>query len=675
MQVRLSRHGVNVVTLVAMVLALLAVQIRANAQSVVPGGNLPAGAQDFVPLRGHVASEPFAARAISHTSAQTMVPLAVALPLHNEAGLDQLLTRLYNPKDPQFGHFLSSADFAQQFAPTASEYGDVVRYLRGMGLSVTATHPNRLIVDVVGSASVVERAFGTKLNNYNAADGRQFFAPSSEPLVASGMASKISAIVGLDSSAHWTTHASAMVSDVPAVVQSWQVGHGPGNAMTPADIAKVYSLTGLTLKGSTTANNGAGQTIALFELDGYRPADIANYVSYYKLRSVPLQNVYVDGYGGGAGSNAGEVTLDIELAMAVAPGAVKIMVYEAPNTSSAVIDEYNRIASDNIAKQVSTSWGLPELSVGSANKNAESNIFKQMAAQGQSMFAASGDSGAYDNRSSLSVDDPSSQPYVTSVGGTHLSVHSDGTYYAETSWNNGSIAAGAGGGGVSQYWAKPTWQGSYGVSKTNRNVPDVSLAGDPYTGYSVYYNGAWWIYGGTSCAAPLWAAYTALANQQRAAAGKTPIGFFNTAIYSIAAGARYSADFHDVADGSTNLYYPAIKGYDNSTGWGSFNGGALLTDIAGLASIPTLSISGGPSVGASMTSATISWSTNLAANSSVSFGGTAASLTRSLSSSTAGTSHRITLTGLLHRRTYYYVVASANATGKVTTAVKYFTTQ
>ena len=663
MQVNLDRRCVNTFVIVTMVFTIFAVQIKAIAQT------------GWVPLRGHAATEPISAHLISHTSAQTMVPLAVALPLHNEAALDDLLRRLYDPKDPLFGHFLTGTDFVQRFGPTAAEYADVVRYLQGMGLSVTGTHPNRLVVDVVGTASTVERAFGTNLYNYNAADGRQFFAPSSEPLVAAGIASKISAIVGLDSSAHWTTHAGGLTAQASAEFNPFQIGHGPGGALTPDNIMTAYNLKGLTLKGTTTANNGAGQTIALFELDGYKASDIAAYVSHYSLRSVPLQNVLIDGYGGAAGSNGGEVTLDIELAMALAPGAVKILVYEAPNTSAAVIDEYNRIASDNAAKQVSTSWGLPEMSVSSASKNAENNIFKQMAAQGQSMFAASGDSGAYDNRSTISVDDPSSQPYVTSVGGTRLAVNTDGTYKSETTWNGGSISAGAGGGGVSAYWGKPTWQGSYGVSKTNRNVPDVSLDSDPYTGYSVYYNGAWWIYGGTSCAAPLWAAYTALVNQQRAAAGRASIGFFNGAIYSVAPGARYSTDFHDILDGSTNLYYPAIKGYDNSTGWGSFNGGNLLTDLAGITVIPTLAISGGPAVGAAVTTATVSWSTNVSANSTVSYGGSASSLTRNVISSTASTAHKLTLTGLLHRRTYYFTVTSANASGKVTTAVKYFTTQ
>jgi len=114
-----------------------------------------------------------------------------------------------------------------------------------------------------------------------------------------------------------------------------------------------------------------------------------------------------------------------------------------------------------------------------------------------------------------------------------------------------------------------------------RNVPDISLNADPETGYAIYYRGEWYIYGGTSCAAPLWAAFTARINQQRELNGLSPLGFANPMLYQFA-GSHYATDFHDVADGSTNLYYPAVRGYDAATGWGSFNGGNLLYDLAGL---------------------------------------------------------------------------------------------
>ena len=121
-----------------------------------------------------------------------------------------------------------------------------------------------------------------------------------------------------------------------------------------------------------------------------------------------------------------------------------------------------------------------------------------------------------------------------------------------------------------------------------RNVPDVSLNADPRTGYSVYFsdpvNGPdWFVIGGTSAAAPLWAAFTALVNQQRVVGGRPLLGFPNPTLYQIAAGPNYGTDFHDIADGSNNLFFNAGPGYDNATGWGSFNGANLLNELGGTA--------------------------------------------------------------------------------------------
>ena len=150
------------------------------------------------------------------------------------------------------------------------------------------------------------------------------------------------------------------------------------------------------------------------------------------------------------------MTLDIELQIALAPGASKIIVYEGPNSNTGVVDTYNRIATDNLAKQISTSWGLSEGQSSAAVISSENAAFQQMAAQGQSIYAASGDSGAYDNGSTLSVDDPASQPYMVGVGGTQLFVNSGETYNHETTWNvNGTVSGGAGGGGVSSSGAFP----------------------------------------------------------------------------------------------------------------------------------------------------------------------------------------------------------------------------
>ena len=275
-------------------------------------------------------------------------------------------------------------------------------------------------------------------------------------------------------------------------------GTGPGSAFAPSDIRTAYHVP--------SNLDGSGQVLGLFELDGYNASDITTYEQQFGLPNVPLENVMVDGAGGSAGGGAAEVTLDIELMAALAPKASKILVYEGPNSDQGMLDVYSRIASDNLAKSVSSSWGSGEDSVTSSFLQSENTIFMQMAAQGQTIYSAGGDSGAYDDGgSSLVIDDPSGQPYVTAVGGTSLTTNSDGSYSKETTWNDSS---GAGGGGVSTVWTIPSWQKGVGFSSnkgssTMRNIPDVSLNSDIDTGYAIYTGGSWGTWGGTSAAAPL----------------------------------------------------------------------------------------------------------------------------------------------------------------------------
>jgi len=534
-----------------------------------------------VSLHGHIPAIVDSAQRLNAVAAEEQVSLALVLPLRHQDQLADLLHRLYTPGDAMYGKYLTPDQFVQQFSPSHADYEAAITFAQANGLRVTGTHVNRTVLDVVGNARSVERAFSVQLHHYQAKSGRIFRAPSNEPQIPAQLAGHLAAVVGLDTAGVWKTHTRekpAVAAPVGgAKAQSLptprQIGSGPGGGLTPSDIKAAYSLNGI-------GSNGAGQTLGLFELTGYTASDITAYEAYYNLPNVPIQNVLVDGFSGAATSGADEVTLDIELQIALAPSASKIYVYEGPNSNAGVVDTYNRIATDNLAKSVSTSWGLSENSMSSSVRNAENQAFQQMAAQGQSIFAASGDAGAYDNGVSITVDDPASQPYMTGVGGTALAtVSAGGAWKAETTWNSGSISAGAGGGGISTVWAKPAYQSTFGQSATFRNVPDVSLASDPNTGYSVYYAGGWRVYGGTSCAAPLWSAFVACVNQSRVAAAKGTLGFANPLLYQLGVSANYKNDFHDIADNSTNLFYHATAGYDNATGWGTINGVGLFADL------------------------------------------------------------------------------------------------
>ena len=611
---------------------------------------------------------------VSRLDASRTISLAFSLPLRHQAELQDLLHGLSDPQDARCGSFLTPQQFAERFSPTPAQYSQAIAYAKSVGLTITGTHPNRTLVDVSAPVSLIERAFSLHLLVYQSQrDGRYFYAPDAEPRVPAALASVFTGIVGLDNAARWHPHlqarpVSAIAAPLDTYAQPQQTGSGPYGGLTPSDIKAAYSL-------SSAAQNGSGQTLGLFELDGYTASDITAYESYYfpQTAAVPLQKVLVDGYSGAAGSGADEVTLDIELQVALAPRASKIFVYEGPNSDTGVVDTYNKIATDNLAKQISTSWGEAEYYPSSATLSSENQAFQQMAAQGQSIYGAAGDHGAYDDGTSLGVDDPASQPYMVGVGGTSLTTSgAGGAYGSETTWNRGSASSGAGGGGQSIVWNIPDYQS--GVvsaaskgSATMRNVPDVSLDADPYTGYSIYFNGGWNIYGGTSCAAPLWAAFTALVNQQRALNGQMPLGFADTPIYTLAQSSSYGADFHDIADGSTNLSYPAVTGYDDATGWGSFSGAALLADLSGGAapSSPALPLAPtGLTAAAGKGQVLLNWTASTGATGYNVYRGTTpgGESATPLKTNLTGTAYADA--GLAGNMPYYYRVTATNSAGE-----------
>ena len=257
-----------------------------------------------------------------------------------------------------------------------------------------------------------------------------------------------------------------------------------------------------------------------------------------------------------------------------------------------------------------------------------------MASLGQSLFVAAGDDGAYDDGTDLSVSGDASPPFCTAVGGTKLTVTNTGTatapvlaFMAESAWGNAAEKdalhpkGGGGGGGISNYWPKPFYQYQNTANRTGpigdggsltpamRDLPDVALNADPATGYAIYIGADtptpapnnFLVIGGTSAAAPLWAAFTLLVNEGRALGGGAeptgslpstpshPVGFANPLLYSIYFGeyGNYGNDFHDISDKTTNLYYQALPGYDDATGLGSFNGASLLADMIAAGSSST----------------------------------------------------------------------------------------
>ncbi len=603
-----------------------------------------------------------AARRVESVSATATIPMIITLPLRNQEALKTFIRRVSDPADPLYGHFLTPREFTEKFGPTQADYDAVAAYVLRQGFKITATHPNRTLINISASAAAVETAFKLRLNMYRTPQGRRFYAPDSGPEVPASIASRISGVIGLDNATRWHPHSYFVSAADAALRMPNQIGHGQGGGLTPADIEKAYNLTGVSAKG-------AGQVLGILDFAGYNASDISEYTNYYNLPAVLLQDVHIDGFSPDPQNDTSEATLDIELQIALAPDVKKIVIYEAPNSDVGVVHAFNKIATDNLATQISTSWGSSELQTSQTVLDGENAALQQMAAQGQSFFSSTGDRGAYDDTSDptlLSVDDPGSQPYIVGTGGTKLFLYSDGTYNYESTWNtNGTADAGAGGGGVSAVWRIPTWQQGIGsaASSAMRNVPDVSLDADLDNGYSIYYDGGWWVFGGTSCAAPLWAAFTARVNQVRAENGMPVLGFANPLLYAIAASPKYDTDFHDIENGTDNLYYVAGTGYDNATGWGSFNGAHLLADLAQPVDPVTPATPADFAATAGDGRVNLSWRASTGAASYNVYRGTAPGGEGITPIRTGITETAYTDTTVTNGVTYYYQVAAANTSG------------
>ncbi|HLJ33882.1 MAG TPA: S53 family peptidase [Ktedonobacteraceae bacterium] len=512
--------------------------------------------------------------------------LSVSLQLRNRNELDSLLNTLYDPMSSQYHQYLTPEQFSQLFAPTSNEVQQVTAYLQSHGLTVISVASNNLLIDATGTVAQAQQAFNTQINMYQLGM-HTFYANANAPSVPSAISPLVASINGLDNSSQpqplyqrmSREHAQLLVQQHIGQIKHTKQFATP-NGYGPNDLAGAYGAATLHSMGML----GDNQTVALYELDGYLPNDIAQYAKMYNLGNPNLSNVLVDGFPGTAGQNAVEVELDIELMAAMAPHANQL-VYEGPNTPQGMNDTYNKIVTDNRAQIVSISWGLCETSSSPGELQTLDNIFKQGAAQGMSFFAAAGDSGAYDCAdTNLAVDSPASDPYVTSVGGTTLQVN-NGTYGSETVWSNPhSISHGpegaGGGGGLSKTFKQPSWQVGPGVknsySNGYRQVPDVTANADTSTGYAMYCTvtnsgcnaNGWLVIGGTSGAAPVWSGSVALINQYLQANGQKRIGFANPTLYMLFNAQQGFPAFHDITTGN-NLYYPATAGYDLASGMGS----------------------------------------------------------------------------------------------------------
>jgi subtilase family serine protease len=602
----------------------------------------------------------------------------VALAPRDEAGLNAELQSVYTKGSSQYGKYLGAGQFDAQYAPAASTVAAITNYLHGEGLSVAKTD-SPFLLQAKGSSAQIQHAFSTTLNNYVDPHGTRYFSNSKQVYLPSTLASSVQGVIGLSNTVreqsqairpeHTARKASKQSSAssscestyptaqwlfdayVSAEPLSYGYGGGPDCAgLTPQQTNSIYGAPNAGPRAK-----GQGVSTAVFELSAYQASDIAAWAKqfYGSGYHVNITNVTVDGgplnpvcpsgdtcpaqYNGYSGDI--EVDADIEQELAVAPDA-NLYVYNAPNdeTGQTELDEYTKIAQQDKVDSISSSWGECENDAGEAYAQAENTVFEQMALQGQSVFSSAGDTGAFDcirsdGTTVVNVDDPASQPWVTSVGGTSLetdnpktSTHPGYPSGTETVWNDENLCSeqgaaadndnqggyfwcantGAGGGGASQFWSEPFYQkGAIHDTTRAREVPDVSADADEFTPYAEYCTGSsatpestcatinggggWFGIGGTSLSSPLWGALIA----DRDAYQGYRTGNINPLVYSLSRAGLAGWYLHDIAAPSASAKKAAAKegvtlatnnglfstgyGYDQATGLGTPKFAAIIT--------------------------------------------------------------------------------------------------
>lgn len=499
-------------------------------------------------------------------SPTTPVSFRVVLQPNHADELNQLLQAQQDVTSPLYHHYLRTGAFAAYFGATRSQIATVKNYFATYGITVSATAQNGYLLRARGTASAVHDALQANLRVRDTSGGARVVLTQSATLPDT-LRSLVKGVVGLSTPYLARHHVAPLTTTSHGVMPTTCAGANAraavGRGLTPATLSSLYGIDTQLQAG----NDGSGQTVAVYELAPFRPSDITSFNTCYGV-SPTIQTHNVDGGTGFIKADM-EPTLDIQEIAVFAPEAKQI-VYQGPNNSVGPTDTYAAIANDNLASVVSVSWGMCEAYSDATN---ESVIFQQMAAQGQTVIASAGDNGASDcwdgtpqGDTSLAVDDPASQPYVTGIGGVWIR----GTNpLVQEVWNDGS---GAGGGGLSASVPRPSWQVAAGLSTSGvltRAVPDLSLDADPRTGFITYFGGSWYAVGGTSMGSPLLSALVANATQS-CAAGR--LGFLNPRLYQLASLGGY---FTDVTVGNNDLVnngaYYAGTGYDPASGLGTPN--------------------------------------------------------------------------------------------------------
>jgi kumamolisin len=531
------------------------------------------------------------AQSVGRLPATEIMQLDVVLPLRDEPALKSFLADLYDPTSFSYRRFLTVPEFTEKFGPTQQDYDAVVNYAKSYGFEIVGGSRDGMDVQIKGPVSAVEAAFHVSMHTYqHPTESRIFYAPDREP--STGLPIALWHVSGLDNYSIPHTmlvkksdYAKAHGIAEDKVVTHATTGSGPSASFLGSDMRAAYY--------GGTALTGAGQNLGLFEYEG---TDLADLTTYYKNvgQTLPITPVLLSTDGtstsclytrAGGDCDDTEQTLDMTQALGMAPGLSSLVVYIG-STDTAIISAMT--THSPLPTTIGCSWGWTP-----ADPSTLDPYFEKMSSQGQNFFAASGDSSTW---SSSNEAWPADDANVVSVGGTDLvTASAGGAWKSETAWVDS-------GGGISpDSIAIPAWQKLSGVitstnkgSTTLRNGPDVS-ANANFSFYTCADQTTCLAnsYGGTSFAAPMWAGYIALVNQQLASQGDSPIGFINPTIYAQNITSAYATDFHDITSGTSGSY-SATTGYDLVTGWGSPNGSGLINALAPGSATPAFTLSASP---------------------------------------------------------------------------------
>jgi subtilase family serine protease len=573
-------------------LSIIFPAIVAMVLAMVLGLNVVCQAQERSLLTRHVreVTSNGQAQSLGLLPSTQVMRFDIVLGLHNQAELERFLREVNDPSSRTYRHFLTVPQFTKRFGPTQKEYAAVIRFAKTSGFTVIGGSRDGMDVQLKGSVADIETAFHVTIGVYqHPTENRTFYAPDREPTV--DLPFQLWHISGLDN--YSIPHSALLHRDLnvesdAGVTPETSTGTCPSISYCGSDMRAAYY--------GGTALTGSGQTLGLLEYYGYDQADVNTYFTNAgQTNNVPVTGISTDGTNvsclAAQGCDDTEQTLDITQAVSIAPGMTALYVYVG-SSDTAIFSSMSTHLSKNgkLDAQLSSSWTwMP------SDPGTDDPYFEKFAAHGQNLFQAAGDSGKYTSSSTYVY--PANDAHVTSVGGTDLQTSGPGgAWVAETVWYRGG-----GGYYTPDAISIPSWQQLTSVitpanqgSTTLRNSPDVAAESnfDFYvcanqSGCTANY------WGGTSFAAPMWAGYMALVNQQAVANGNSTVGFINPIIYSLGLGSGYGTDFHDIISGSNG--YSAVTGYDLATGWGSPNGTGLINALAGTAASPDFTISASPS--------------------------------------------------------------------------------